>query len=49
MKFTTKDDGFWSGCVGLGVFVFYGVWLGQEACVALGKVLERIGVQLPCI
>jgi hypothetical protein len=44
MEFIHNRDGFYCGvCVcGLG-----GVWLGQETCVALGKVLYKTKVSTP--
>jgi hypothetical protein len=44
VEFIHNKDGFYCAMCfcGLG-----GVWLGQETCVALGKLLLKIEVQLP--
>ncbi len=45
MEFTNKDDGFWSGCVGLDAFVFYvGCGWGKKLVLHWAKFLKELGL-----
>jgi hypothetical protein len=44
MEFTNKDGGFWSGCVGLGAFVFYvGCGWAKKLVLHWAKFLKELG------